>query len=83
MKSDRSIELSMRYTPVRSLKYSRNARTHSKHQIRQIANSIKSFGFTKPIFIDWNSVIIAGHGRFEAAKLLGMDQVPTIAKGVH
>src|SRR5450631_2768070 len=55
-----------------------NARTHSKHQIRQIADSIRVFGFTNPILIDGRNRIIAGHGRVEAAKLLGMEQVPAI-----
>jgi len=56
----------------------RNARTHSKRQIRQIVASIKAFGFTNPILVDNHSQIVAGHGRAAAAKLLGMDQVPTI-----
>jgi DNA modification methylase len=56
----------------------RNPRTHSKKQIRQIADSIKEFGFTSPILLDANDVVIAGHGRLEAAKLLGMTSVPTI-----
>ncbi len=66
-------------TPASSLKpYRANARTHTKHQIRQIADSIVAFGFTNRILIDSNNRIIAGHGRFEAAKLLGMERVPTI-----
>jgi Family of unknown function (DUF5681)/ParB/Sulfiredoxin domain len=56
----------------------RNARTHSKKQIRQIANSISAFGFVVPILIDENQVIIAGHGRLAAARLLGLPQVPVI-----
>jgi len=55
-----------------------NARTHSKHQIRQIAASIREFGFLNAILIDANNVIIAGHGRAEAAKLLAIELVPTI-----
>ena len=58
--------------------YARNARTHSKKQIRQIADSIQRFGFTNPILISDNEEIIAGHGRVEAAKLLGLDAVPTL-----
>lgn len=57
---------------------SRNARTHSKKQISQIAKSIKTFGFLNPIIIDASGMIIAGHGRLEAAKLLGLQVVPTI-----
>jgi DNA modification methylase len=56
----------------------RNSRTHTKHQIRQIAESIRTFGFTNPVLIDRNDQIVAGHGRVEAAKLLSMSQVPTI-----
>jgi DNA modification methylase len=56
----------------------RNARTHSKKQIRQIAESIGAFGFLVPILIDENDVIIAGHGRYTAAKLLGLEQVPVV-----
>ena len=56
----------------------RNARTHSRRQIRQIADSIAAFGFNNPILIDDDDVIIAGHGRVEAAKVLGMSEVPTV-----
>lgn len=58
--------------------YARNARTHTKKQLRQIADSINEFGFTNPVLIDGNDQIIAGHGRVEAAKLLGWTSVPTI-----
>jgi ParB-like chromosome segregation protein Spo0J len=58
--------------------YTRNARTHSKHQIRQIAASIKRFGFTNPILVSDDYEIVAGHGRFEAAKLLGLACVPVV-----
>lgn len=56
----------------------RNARTHSEKQLQQIAASIRQFGFTNPVLIDAEGHIIAGHGRVEAAKLLGMGEVPTI-----
>ena len=56
----------------------RNARTHSKQQIEQIEASIRSFGFTNPILIGEAGVIIAGHGRFRAAKNIEMASVPTI-----
>ncbi len=55
-----------------------NPRTHSKKQIRQIADSIERFGFTNPVLIDRTGGIVAGHGRIEAAKLLGIVKVPTI-----
>lgn len=55
-----------------------NARTHSKKQIRQIADSIERFGFTNPILIDEKNAVLAGHGRLAAAKLLGLREVPTL-----
>src|SRR6266478_647162 len=58
--------------------YTGNARTHSKKQIRQIADSIRKFGFTNPVLISDDNEIIAGHGRVEAAKHLGMQSVPTL-----
>ncbi|QAU48715.1 ParB/Srx family N-terminal domain-containing protein [Bradyrhizobium guangzhouense] len=56
----------------------RNARTHPKRQIEQLKASIREFGFTNPILIDPDGHLIAGHGRLQAAKALGMVQVPTI-----
>ncbi len=50
--------------------YSRNARKHSKRQVKQIAASIERFGFTNPVLIGDDNQIIAGHGRVDAAKLL-------------
>lgn len=55
-----------------------NTRTHSKKQIRQIAASVEQFGFVAPILIDASGLIIAGHGRWAAAKLRGMTEVPVI-----
>lgn len=56
----------------------RNARTHSKKQVRQIANSIQRFGWTTSIVVDESGTILAGHGRFQAARLLGLKEVPVI-----
>ncbi len=65
--------------PVANLRpFARNARTHSKKQIKQIAASIERFGFTNPVLISDDHEIIAGHGRVEAAKLLGRTSVPTL-----
>lgn len=58
--------------------YKRNARKHSKKQIGKIAQSIKKFGWTVPLLIDGDGNLIAGHGRLEAAKLLGLKKVPVI-----
>ena len=58
--------------------YEDNPRVHSDIQIKQIANSIKEFGFNVPILLDENKKIIAGHGRIEASKLLDLKEVPII-----
>src|SRR6516165_9104190 len=55
-----------------------NARTHSKRQIKLIARSIERFGFMNPVLVDGEHGIIAGHGRWAAAKLLGLKKVPTL-----
>jgi len=62
----------------RLIPYVRNARTHSEDQVAQIAASIAEFGFTNPILIGADDVVIAGHGRLLAAKLLGLTEVPVI-----
>ena len=65
--------------PTGSLTLRRNnPRTHSEKQIRQIAASIETFGFTNPVLIDSSRTVIAGHGRVRAAKQLGLETVPTI-----
>jgi len=58
--------------------WANNARTHSRKQVRQIADSIKEFGFTNPVLIDDANTILAGHGRVEAARLLGLVEVPCV-----
>lgn len=61
--------------------YARNSRTHSEEQVAQVAASIREFGFTNPVLIDADGVIVAGHCRVMAAKSLGMDKVPCIRLG--
>jgi ParB-like chromosome segregation protein Spo0J len=56
----------------------RNARTHSRKQVRQIAESIRRFGFTNPVLIDGENRILAGHGRVAAARELGMATAPCL-----
>lgn len=74
-----SQDLKVEYRELRGLRpYSGNARTHSKTQIRQIAESIKRFGFTNPVLVSDAGEIIAGHGRVAAARLLGIKEVPTL-----
>lgn len=58
--------------------YTRNARTHTRRQIRKIAKSIQKFGFVNPVLVSDDSEIIAGHGRVLAAKLLGLETVPVV-----
>ena len=71
--------LKIEHRPPGELKpYARNARTHSPKQIAEIAASIKAFGFNNPVLIDKDGGIVAGHGRVEAAKLIGLATVPTI-----
>jgi hypothetical protein len=64
--------------PDRLVPYIRNARTHSADQVAQIAASMAEFGFTNPILIGEDGVVIAGHGRLLAAKSLGLPEVPVI-----
>src|SRR4051795_6377735 len=71
--------LAVTYRAIASLRPDpRNARTHSKRQVEQIVASIREFGFTNPILLDPDGVIIAGHGRLLAAKSMGLAEVPTI-----
>jgi len=66
--------------PIDSLiPYANNARKHDENQIKQIASSIKEFGFNNPVLIDKDNGIIAGHGRVLAAQRLGWTEVPTIS----
>jgi DNA modification methylase len=66
--------------PLADLKLDpRNPRVHSERQIEKLARSIKSFGFVWPVMIDGMRRVLAGHGRIEAAKRLGFQEVPTIS----
>lgn len=71
--------LAIAHLPIARLQpYPRNARTHSRRQIAQIAASIDEFGFNNPVLIDEANVIMAGHGRVEAARKLGLETVPCV-----
>src|SRR5260370_12530001 len=77
-----SLEGKVTFLPISDLATNpRNARTHSPRQIQEIARSIERFGFNNPVLIDERNQIIAGHGRLEAAKLLGRERVPTLRIG--
>lgn len=71
--------LAVQYRSPSSLRaQQRNARSHTKRQIRQIAKSIETFGFVNPVLIDASGCIVAGHGRVQAARLIGLTEIPTV-----
>lgn len=71
--------LAIAYVPLAQLTpAARNVRRHSKKQIRKLARAIEEFGFKVPILCTSDGTIVAGHGRAEAAKLLGLERVPVI-----
>lgn len=64
------------------LAYPRNPRTHSEQQVEQLAASMKEYGWTIPVLVDEQGIVIAGHGRLQAAAKLGIDEVPVmVARG--
>lgn len=63
-------------SPDELVPYGKNAKEHPPAQVERIANSIKRFGWQQPIVVDRNKVVIIGHGRLAAAKLLNLDKVP-------
>ena len=72
-------ELAIIYQPPTALRPRKsNPRTHTKAQLKQIVDSIRTFGFTNPVLIDEENGLIAGHGRVEAAKQLGLETIPTV-----
>ncbi|WP_349645090.1 ParB/Srx family N-terminal domain-containing protein [Bradyrhizobium sp. Leo121] len=72
-------KLNLAYQQTSALKpRSNNPRTHSKKQIAQIEKAIRRFGFTNPVLVDDRNGVIAGHGRLEAAKSIGLSEVPTV-----
>ena len=58
--------------------YKKNAKKHDKTQINNVAESIRQYGFVQPIVVDKDGVIVIGHCRYEAAKVLGMKDVPCV-----
>lgn len=68
----------VRWPVERLIPYARNARTHSDEQVAQIAASIAEFGWTNPILAGSDGIVIAGHARLQAARKLGMTEVPVI-----
>lgn len=67
--------------PINKIKpYPKNAKKHPEEQIDALAKSIKRFGWTQPIVVDADGVIIAGHGRRMAAIALGYEKVPIVQR---
>ncbi|WP_442972644.1 ParB/Srx family N-terminal domain-containing protein [Rhodoplanes sp. TEM] len=58
--------------------YARNAKTHSDEQVAELVASIKQWGWTTPVLVDEDGVLIAGHGRLAAARKLGITEVPVM-----
>lgn len=71
--------MNIEYVPIDEVKpYSKNAKKHPKSQIEKIAKSIEKFGWKQNLVIDKGGVLVVGHGRYEAAKLLGLKEVPCV-----
>lgn len=69
--------MTIEYMPVnRLVKYNNNAKLHPDEQVAEIAKSIERFGFRQPVVVDRNCVIVIGHGRVAAAKMLGLREIP-------
>ena len=70
---------SVEWVPIADIRpYERNPRKHPAKQIERLASAIEKFGWTYPIIVDANGEIIAGHGRYAAAKMLGLERVPVV-----
>lgn len=75
----KSIELMQKTHPVKIndlLPYQRNQKEHPEQQVKNLANSLRRFGWRQPVVIDENNVIVIGHGRVLAAKELGLEEAP-------
>ena len=73
------MDIKIEYIDIKQIiGYKKNVKKHSNSQVIQIAASIQEAGFVNPILIDENNIIIAGHGRYKAAKYLKMSKVPCV-----
>src|SRR3954468_8348724 len=78
-RAEQSTELRIEHVPVEQLRPApRNARLHSEAQLKQIARSIEAFGFNVPVLADRDGNLLAGHGRVQAARRLGLRVIPVI-----
>jgi len=72
-----SVEVQARELLTQDLSvYAKNARVHPEAQIQSLASAIQRFGFTQPIIVNDKLTILAGHARFEAARRIGLEQIP-------
>jgi len=70
-------KVAFKYVPLHEIKpYENNAKLHPVKQLQGLSKSISDFNFLQPIVLDKNNVIVAGHGRYEAAAAIGMAEVP-------
>src|SRR4051812_32791162 len=80
--SARARALAVEYRPLGELVlYAKNARHHSRAQIRKLQRSLKQFGWTTPVLVDDADNLVCGHGRVEAARLNGETMIPVISLG--
>lgn len=71
--------MNVTYKKITDLKpYKNNAKKHPKEQVERIAESIRQFGFTQPVLVDKNNIVVAGHGRILGARKAGLKEVPTV-----
>jgi DNA modification methylase len=79
MSNPNAVKIQIEFVNIDSIHLNpNNPRIHTKAQIQQIAKSIKRFGWNLPIAVDKNGMILAGNGRYEAAKLLGLKEIPIV-----
>lgn len=71
--------MNITYKKISELKpYKNNAKKHPKEQVERIAESIRQFGFTQPVLVDKDNIVVAGHGRILGARKVGLKEVPTV-----
>ena len=77
----KSIELMAKTVPMKIdelMPYQRNQKDHPEEQVRNLANSLRRFGWRQPVVIDERNVIVIGHGRVLGAKMIGLEEVPVV-----
>jgi DNA methylase/ParB-like nuclease domain len=67
-----------RWAIDRLIPYADNARVHSEADIDKLVDSLRRWGWTNPVLVDDDGVLICGHGRVRAAAKLGLTSIPVI-----